>query len=176
MRKIRYMVATSLDGFIVGPNGEIDWIEMDPEVDFASIWAEFDTLLMGRKTYDVAIQRLGKQSFSGITSIVFSRTMKPAEHPGVTIVSNLQPAWVQALKEKSGRDIWLMGGSELFRTFLDAGYVDTVEVNIIPVMLGAGLSLLLPPYHPTKLRLTSSKVYRSGRVSLAYEVSGTRTV
>jgi dihydrofolate reductase len=176
MRKIRYVVATSLDGYIAGPNGEADWIVPDPEVDFAALWAQFDTGLMGRRTYEAATKRLGEAVFKGITTIVFSRTMKQKDHPEVTVVSELNPDWVQALRSRGGsdkdknKDIWLFGGSELFRAFLDSGHVDVVEVSVIPVLLGGGVPLLPPPYNPTKLRLLSHKVYRSGRVSLAYEV------
>lgn len=170
MRKIRYVVATSLDGFIAGPNGEADWIDIDPEVDFAALWAQFDTGLMGRRTYEAARKRLGEAAFAGLTTIVFSRTMKQQDYPEVTVFSELKPAWVQALQSRSGKDIWLFGGSDLFRSFLDSGHVDTVEVSVIPVLLGGGIPLLPPPYNPAKLRLLSHKVYRSGRVSLAYEV------
>lgn len=76
MRKIRYLVAMSVDGYIAGPNGEADWIGTDPEVHFPAIWAQFDTLLMGRRTHEAASKRLGETAFTGIASIVFSRKMK----------------------------------------------------------------------------------------------------
>src|ERR1700690_378211 len=100
MRKIRYLVAMSVDGYIAGPNGEADWIGTDPEVDFPAIWAQFDTLLMGSRTYDAASKRLGEKAFTGITSIVFSRTMKQQDHPRVTVVSQLNADWVEALKKQ----------------------------------------------------------------------------
>ena len=170
MRRIRYLVATSLDGFIAGPNGEADWIEADPEVDFAAIWAQFDTLLMGRRTYEAARKRLGEKAFAGVTNVVFSRTIKPQDHPLVTVVPGVNADWVRSLKNRSGKDIWLMGGGELFRSLLDSGYVDSGEVTVRPVLLGGGVPLLPSPYSPTKLKLVSSKVYRSGSVSLSYDV------
>jgi dihydrofolate reductase len=173
MRKIRYAVAMSLDGQIAGPNQEYDWIGTDPEVDFVAHWSQFDTLLIGRRTYDLAVQTRGKAAFTaftGVTSLVFSRTLKQPEHPHVTVVSELNANWVRNLKAQNGKDIWLFGGSDLFRSFFDAGLVDGVEVAVIPMLLGAGIPLLPPPYSPTKLRLISHHLYRSGRVSLAYEV------
>ena len=169
-RRIRYGVAASLDGFIAGPNGEVDCITLDPEVDFAEIWAQFDTLLMGRRTYEVAVQRLSEAAFVGITSAVFSRTLKQEQHPKVKVVPELTREWVTSLKAQTGKDVWLMGGSSLFRSFLDSGYVDRMDVMVIPVLLGAGIPMLPPPYSPTKLKLLSNRVYRSGRLSLAYEV------
>lgn len=176
MRKIRYLVAMSLDGFIAGPNGEAEWIGIDPEIDFAAIWAQFDTGLMGRKTYEAAVSRLGEKAFAGIKTVVFSRTMNACDHPNVTVVSGLDAGWIRALKAAAGKDIWLFGGSQLFRAFRDAGYLDTVEVTVVPVMLGSGVPLMGPPYHPTKLKLFASRVYRSGRISLCYEVRRERRV
>jgi dihydrofolate reductase len=160
----------SLDGYIAGPNGEADWIGIDPEVDFAAIWAQFDTLIMGRRTYEAGRKRLGEKAFAGVSCVVFSRTMQAREHPGVTVLSDLNRGWVKALKSQSGKDIWLMGGSELFRSFLDSGYVETVEVTVIPVLLGDGVPLLPPPYSPVMLTLSNSKTYCSGTLWLRYEV------
>ena len=173
MRKIRYAVAMSLDGQIAGPNGEYDWLGTDPEVDFTAFWSQFDTLLMGRRTYDLAVQARGKaafRAFTGVSSIVFSRTLKQQEHPLVTVMPELKADWVTDLKAQSGKDIWLFGGSSLFRSFFDCGLVDGVEVAVVPMLLGAGIPLLPPPYSPTKLRLISHHLYRSGRMRLVYEV------
>lgn len=173
MRKIRYAVAMSLDGHIAGPNGEYDWIGTDPEVDFPAFWSQFETILMGRRTYELAVQTRGKAAFTaftGVTSIVFSQTLKQQEHPHVTVVPELNLDWVRDLKAHSRKDIWLFGGSRLFRSFFDAGLVDAVEVSVLPVLLGAGIPLLPPPYSPTKLRFISHRLYQSGRLALVYEV------
>lgn len=153
------------DGYVAGLNGEADWIGTDREVDFTALWAQFDTLLMGRRTRDW-VRRRSKESLPSSSR----RHLKQQDHPEVTVVSELNPDWVQALRTRSGKDIWLFGGSALFLSFLDAGHVDTVEVSVIPVLLGGGIPLLHPAYNPARLRLLSHKVYRSGRVSLAYDV------
>jgi dihydrofolate reductase len=116
------------------------------------------------------VSRLGEKAFAGVKMIVFSRTMKPQGHPNVAVISELNADWVRTLKTAPGKDIWLFGGSQLFRTFLHAGYIDNVEVTVIPVMLGSGVPLMGPPYDPTTLKLLNTKIYRSGRISLSYEV------
>lgn len=171
MRKLQYGVAVSLDGYIAGPNGEVDWIRMDPEIDFSAIWAQFDTLLMGRKTYEVAIKRLGQTAFSGKVIFVFSRHLDPKGHPGVTIMSELTRPWMQSLKSQDGKDIWLMGGGIVFRHLLDLGEVDSISVTIIPVLLGNGTPLMPSPYDPTVLTLSFHRVYMSGIISATYEIN-----
>jgi dihydrofolate reductase len=167
MKRIRYLVAASLDGYIAGPHGEYDWIVQDPEIDFTAMFAQFDTFLMGRKTFEAMA---GGPKLNGKV-VVFSRTLRPEDHPEATIVAEKERETVEALRREPGKDIWLFGGGELFRSLLDAGLVDTVEVAIIPILLGGGIPLLPSPAPQTKLRLTGRRVYEgSGIVSLEYEV------
>jgi dihydrofolate reductase len=171
-RQLRYHVAVSLDGFIAGPNGEYDWIVMDPSVDFGALFKQFDTAVMGRKTYEVMTAQGGNGAMPGLDVIVFSRTLPRAVYPGVRITSDDPSKTVAALKAKPGGDIWLFGGGALFRTLLDAGLVDTVEVAVMPVILGVGIPLL-PPGASTKLVLADQKTLpRSGIVGLSYSIPG----
>jgi dihydrofolate reductase len=170
-RRLRYQVAVSLDGFIAGPNGEYDWIVSDPSVDFAALFKEFDTAVMGRKTYELVKAEGGTGAMPGLDIVVFSRTMPAAEYRGVRILNDDPGKVVAELKKKRGRDIWLFGGGELFRSLLDAGLVDTVEVALNPVLLGEGIPLL-PPGGSTKLVLSDVKRLPSGMVVLAYSVEG----
>ena len=169
MRKVVYSVAMSLDGYVAGPNGEADWITMDPEIDFAALFARFDTVLMGRKTYEQVRAMGGGEAMPGVTSIVASRTLKPEDCPGATVIGDGLADRVRELRAGSGKDIWLFGGGVLFRSLLDAGLVDEVGVAVMPVLLGGGVPLLAAGGR-AKLRLTGSKIYKSGIVSLEYAV------
>jgi dihydrofolate reductase len=170
VRRIRYAVATSLDGYIAGPNGEADWIITDPEVDFNAIFSQFDTILVGRLTFE-AMARAGQGGMPGMKTLVFSRTLRQRDHPSVTIVAENAEETLTALRNKPGKDIWLFGGGSLFRSLLDAALVDTVEVAVIPVLLGGGIPLVPPPAKRVMLKLTGQKVYKkTGIVALEYAV------
>lgn len=177
MRRVRYQVAASLDGYIAGPHGEADWIPMDPDIDFGALFEQFSTLLMGRRTYEGLSGQGGAGMFSGMKVVVASRTLKPAEHPKVTVVGTPLADAVAALRKEEGKDIWLFGGGGLFRSLLERDLVDTVEVALIPVLLGGGIPLLPFPAPRARLTLTGHRVYeKTGTVLLEYAVerSGAR--
>ena len=166
MRRVRYQVACSLDGYIAGPNGEYDWIVMDPEIDFTALFNEFDTLLMGRRTFEAT-----GAAFPGMKVVVFSRTLRQSDHPGVTVVTGDIKEAVDALRAQPGKDIWLFGGGELFQSLIALDCVDTVEPAVIPVLLGGGRPLLPAPSVRRSLTFTGQRVYeKSGIVLLKYDV------
>jgi dihydrofolate reductase len=169
MKRLRYGVAMSLDGFIAGPNGEYDWIVMDPDFDWSALYGQFDTLVMGRRSYDIMRERGMSPSGMGMKGCVVSNTLNPEEHPDVTIIAGNVAEQVSALKAGPGKDIWLSGGGVLFRFLLDAGLVDAVDVTVVPVLLGSGAPLV-PAGPRSRLKLIECKSRPSGLVMLKYEV------
>ncbi len=171
MRRVRYVVAMSLDGYIAGPNGEADWIIMDPDIDFGALFDQFDTFLLGRGTFE-AIGGAGGRGQPGVQTIVFSRTLRQQDYPNLTIVSENPQQALADLRSKPGKDIWLFGGGSLFRSLLEARLVDAVEVAVMPVLLGEGIQLLPPKPSSERFRmkLASSRTYKTGIVSLEYAV------
>jgi dihydrofolate reductase len=172
MRRVLYRVAASLDGYIAGPRGEVDWIVSDPAIDFAALYEAVDTVLLGRHTYELTLQPGAPPWPAGWHVYVFSRTLASEQHPGVTVISGDAGATVAALRAASGREIWLFGGGSLFSSLLEAKQVDVVEVVIIPVLLGGGVPLLETGAAVTRLSLVHSQSYPSGVVSLRYGVPG----
>jgi dihydrofolate reductase len=174
MRRVFYRVAASLDGFIAGPNGEIDWIIPDPTVDFASIYASVDTVLLGRRTYELTLQPGAPPWPPDWRIYVCSRTLDAAQQPGVTVVSKDIDSTVAALRAERGRDIWLFGGGNLFASLLAAGLIDNIEVAIMPVLLGDGIPLVSPGTRRSRLTLRGSSTSPAGIVTVNYEVDNVR--
>jgi dihydrofolate reductase len=173
VKRLRYSVAASLDGYIADPDGGYDWIVMDPDIDFAAMADEFDTYVMGRGTYEVTIAGGHDDMMAGSAIYVVSTTLDPTEHPRVTVIETDVVDRVRALKDPPGKDIWLFGGGVLFRTLLEAGLVDTVEVAVIPVLLGRGIPLLPGLDGRARLRLEHQHTYpKSGIAMLYYSIIG----
>ena len=170
MKRLRYSVAASLDGFIAGPNGEFDWILIDPEIDFAALYASFSGLVMGRRSYDVYVSTGGGVG-PELPTYVYSRSLPEGERDGVTFVRDAV-SHVRRLKEADGKPLWLWGGGDLFRELAQAGLVDGVDVAVIPIVLGAGLPLMAAPGPRLSLKLKSHRVYAAtGTLMLTYDVS-----
>lgn len=170
MRELRYSVAASLDGYIAGPKGEYDWILVDPDIDFAGMFAGYGGLVMGRRSYDVFVSTGGGVG-PALPVYVYSRTLPEGERDGVTFARDAV-AHVRALKAAEGKPLWLWGGGDLFRDLAAAGLVDGIEVAVIPVLIGGGVPLMGTPGPRLPLRLRSHRVYeKTGTLMLQYEVA-----
>ena len=179
MGKLRYNAATSLDGFIASPDGTTDWIIDDSSIDFEALYSEFDTFVMGRKTYEVMMSFGEKNPLSNRPKesvIVVSRTMKGEGFPNSTVIGEDVVDAIRILKDGKGRDIWLMGGGRLARLCLEAGLVDHIEAAIMPVILGSGIKMIAEGNkvvsNSYKLELEhSQKLDQSGILLTGYKVT-----
>ena len=171
MRQIRYAVAMSLDAYIAGPKGEYDWIIMDPEIDFGAIWSRYDTLVMGRRTFELIKRGGGGDEMQGMKVIVVSRTLRQEDYPDVTIIADKLEEKLSRLRSEPGKDIWLFGGANLFRCLLDLRLVDTVEITVSPILLSQGIPLLPPGSRSPALRLIDLQSFPSSITSVRYAVT-----
>ena len=169
MRRVKLCVATSLDGYIAGPNEEIDWLFSDQDYGMGRFFASIDTLLIGRKTYDFMVGQ-GQSSYDGLRNIVFSRSPRDAVPDDVEWVTEDAAEFVNALKREEGKDIWLFGGGDLFMSLLESGVVDDLTVAVHPIVLGGGLSLYPGEWGSTRLQLMDVETFTTGLVLLIYRV------
>src|SRR6267378_1183178 len=172
MRRVVFSCAMSFDSYIADPKGGYDWIVMDPEIDFKEMFKNFDTVLMGRKSWDAA-QGSG-YGMPGPKAYVFSRTLPQSAVKDAT-VSNDPKTTVTQLKKAKGKDIWLWGGGELFKSLLELKLVDALEVAVIPVLLGDGLPLLPRSSAKASLVLTKHRLFKkTGTLMLNYDLKYSR--
>jgi dihydrofolate reductase len=161
----------SLDGYIADSRERFDWIPNDDAVDFAALFARVDTYILGRRTYETVLANGAPPWESGTRVYVVSRTLPAGEHDGVTVVPDDPIALAKSLRNEQGDgEIWLFGGGQLFAALLAAGQVDSVELTIVPVLLGSGVPVVTTLPDRAALALTSTHVYPSGMVALHYSI------
>lgn len=178
MRKVILDLAVTLDGFIEGPNGQVDWCIMDEEMAFEQFLSEIDTILYGRKSYELwgeytpadNASENEQQIWALVHSkkkIVFSTTCTESSGEVQYINSNIEEE-IRKLKRGPGKDIWLYGGASLISTFINLGLVDEYRLSVHPVVLGAGKPLFESLHDRLSLVLTDVRRYSSGVVQLVY--------
>lgn len=172
MRKIIAYLATSADGFIARPDGDVAWLDRPrPRGNYGmgAFMKSVDTLVMGRATYDVG-KKLGPIALPGMKTIILSRSLAPEGENGAVVESGDASDLAARWRAQEGKDIWLMGGAVVFGEFLDAGVLDELIIHVVPVLIGAGIPLLDPKPRTTELKLLSSRKFPDGVVQLRYSV------
>lgn len=177
-RKIIVYIATSADGYIARPDGDVEWLNRRPHVDYGmrAFYSTIDTILFGRKTYDWALayqkkHRLKKSIFDKkVANYIFSRKPPKMAPPEVKFVHQPVKAFAQRLRATPGKHIWMMGGGGLIASFLDAGEIDEFDIHVVPVFIGEGIPLVASRHRDIALHLRSAKKYPDGVVRLRYNV------
>jgi len=179
-RKIIVFIATSADGYIARPNGDVEWLNRLPsttDYGMRAFYPTIDTILWGRKTYDWLLnyyKKRGKKSGmfdKKVANYVFSRKPPKRMSPDVEFVSEPIREFTRRLRATPGKHIWMMGGGELIASFLDAGEIDEFDIHVIPTFIGEGIPLVAPRHRDVLLRLRSARKYPDGVVRLRYEIA-----
>ena len=173
-RKIVVYAGTSADGFIARPDGDIEWLTSRPKpegfYDIGTFTASIDTKILGRKTYEKSLA-LGAKFEGKTKTYVFSTQSAPNAHPaGVEFISEPIASFARSVRAANGKDIWMMGGGGIIASFLDAGAIDQLIINVAPVLIGEGIPLIAPRHRHVPLTLLSSRQFSDGVVQLHYEV------
>jgi dihydrofolate reductase len=178
-RKIIVYIATSADGYIARPDGDVKWLNRHPstaDYGMTRFYSSIDTILWGRKTYDWALAYHKKKGSKGgifdakLANYVFSRKPPKRVAPGVEFVCEPVKKFAERLRATPGKHIWMMGGGGLIASFLDAGEIDEFDIHVIPTFIGEGIPLVEPRHRDVPLRLRSARKYADGVVRLRYEV------
>ena len=179
-RKIIVYIATSADGYIARPDGDVEWLNRrTPTADqgMRAFYRTIDTILWGRKTYDWLLKYFRTHRVKGemfdrkVANYVFSRKPPKKVAPGVEFVSKPVKGFARRLRKMPGKHIWMMGGGELIASFLDAGEIDEFDIHVIPTLIGEGIPLIAPRHRDVALHLLSVRKYSDGSVRLRYDVA-----
>jgi dihydrofolate reductase len=178
-RKIIVYIASSADCFIARPDGSVDWLDRPrPKGNYGmgAFYKSIDTILWGRKTYDMALD-FQKKGVTGsafdtrVKNYVFTHSLLQSPAPaGVELVNEPIRAFAARLREKKGKDIWMMGGAGIIASFLDEGEIDEFMIHVIPKFIGEGIPLIAPGRRTVPLKLTSCSKFTDGVVKLHYAV------
>jgi dihydrofolate reductase len=173
-RNVIVHIATSADGYIARPDGDLEWLTSRPKPEgfygMSAFMRSIDTKLIGRKTYEVS-RGMGATFDAKTRTIVFSRHAPPADAPlGVEFVNGAIGPFVSRLREQPGKDIWLMGGGELIASFLDEHAIDEFVISVVPVFIGDGIPLIARRHRDVPLDLHSVERFDDGLVQLRYRV------
>src|SRR5438105_1776823 len=173
-RKIIVHIATSADGYIARPDGDLDWLTSRPTpkgfYGMNDFMKSVDTMILGRKTFEESL-RLGAKFDSKDRTIVFSRHAPPANAPSrVEFVKDAIGPFIRKLREEPGKDIWLMGGGEIIASFLDEQAIDEFVISVVPVFIGEGIPLIARRPRHVPLELLSIERFEDGLVQLHYRV------
>src|SRR3989449_881112 len=177
-RKVIVHIATSADGYIARPDGDLEWLTSRPApkgfYGMNAFMRSIDTKVLGRKTYDISL-RLGAEFDPKSRSIVFSRHAPPADAPsGVEFVNEAIGPFVKRLRAQPGKDIWLMGGGDIIASFLDEHAIDEFVISVVPVFIGEGIPLIARRHRHVPLELHSIDRFENGVVQLHYRVQKPR--
>jgi dihydrofolate reductase len=179
MRKIIVYIATSADGYIARRDGAVDWLDrprIKGNYGMGEFYSAIDTVLWGRKTYDMALGfkakgNAGAESDSKVKNYVFSRRPPRKPVPGAEFVREPIPEFAQRLRSLAGKDIWMMGGAGIIASFLDEGEIDDFIIHVIPTFIGEGIPLIAPRHRTVALKLVSCRKFSDGVVRLHYAVA-----
>lgn len=172
MRKVVFGGANSLDNYFARKDDAVDWLLWNDEVGkfMAGYFKRFDTIVMGRRTYEVALRMGHNGSNPGMKTYVFSRTLKPQSRKEPEITSEDVAEFVARIKQEDGKDICIMGGGLLAKPLFEADLIDEIGFNIHPVLLGSGIPLFHEMNHQVNLELTDCRTFKNGCVLVVYRV------